>query len=114
MSSQNSGALFFAGLVTGGLVGASLALLLATQSGAETRGQIKDKSVELKDAAVEGFTEAGHRAQEQAAAWQEVLRKGKLSAAEAISHSINNITQAVSQSEDRVVEAVGWPERMAP
>jgi gas vesicle protein len=107
MSSQNSGALFFAGLVTGGLVGAGLALLLAPQSGAEAHGQIKDKSLELKDGAVEGLAEAGHRVQEQAAAWQEVLKKGRLSAAEAISHSINNITQAISQSEDRVVEAVG-------
>jgi gas vesicle protein len=107
MSSQNSGVLFLAGLVTGGLVGASLTLLLAPQSGAETRGQIKDKSVELKDAAVEGLTEAGHRVQAQVATSQEVLEKGKRSAIEAISHSIDNITQAITQSKDRVVEAVG-------
>ena len=63
MSSQNSGVLFFAGLVVGGLVGAGLALLLAPQSGEETRSQIKDKSFELKDGAVEGLAEAGQRAQ---------------------------------------------------
>ena len=106
MSNQNSGALFFAGLVTGGLVGASLALLLAPQSGAETRGQIKDKGVELKDGAVEGLTEVGHRAQAQVTAWQETLETGKHSATEAISQSIDNITQAVTNSKDKVVEAV--------
>ena len=107
MSSQNSGTLFFAGLVIGGLVGASLALLLAPQSGEETRGQIKDKSVELKDGTIESLTEAGQRVQAQVATSQEVLEKGKRSAAEAISHSIDNITQAITQNKGRVVEAVG-------
>jgi len=37
-----------------------LALLLGPQTGAETRGQIKDKSVELKDGTVEGLTETEH------------------------------------------------------
>ena len=63
MSNQNSGVLFLAGLVTGSLVGVGVALLLAPQSGVETRGQIKDKSVELKDGVVESLTEAGHRVQ---------------------------------------------------
>ena len=96
MSSQNSGVLFFAGLVVGGLVGASLALLLAPQSGEETRTQIKDKSFELKDGAVEGLAEAGQRAQAQADAWQ---GKGQ-EVTEAISRSKDSIGQVVSQSKD--------------
>jgi gas vesicle protein len=107
MSNQNSGVLFLTGLMIGGLVGTGLALLLAPQSGAETRGQIKDKGVELKDGAVEGITEAGHRAQAQVAAWQETLETGKHSATEAVSQSIDNITHAVTNSKDKVVEAVG-------
>lgn len=103
MSIQNSGALFFAGLVTGGVVGAGLALLLAPQSGEETRSQIKAKSFELKDEAVEGLVEAGRRAQAQADTWQE---KGQ-DVTGAISRSKDSIIQAVSQSKDRVVEAVG-------
>ncbi|HXV99950.1 MAG TPA: YtxH domain-containing protein, partial [Anaerolineae bacterium] len=71
MSSQNSSVLFFAGLVVGGLVGAGLALLLAPQSGEETRGQIRATSFGLKDGAVEGLAEAGQRAQAQADTWQE-------------------------------------------
>ena len=103
MSSQSRGALFFAGLVMGGLVGAGLALLLAPQSGEETRSQIRDKSFELKDGAVEGLAEAGQRAQAQADAWQE---KGQ-EVAKAVNRSKDSIIQAVSQSKDRVVEAVG-------
>ena len=103
MSNQNSGLLFFVGLVLGGLVGASLALLLAPQSGVKTRGQIKDKSVELKDGAVEGLTEVGHRAQAQVTDWQETLETGKHNATETIS----NITQAVTNSKDKTVEAMG-------
>ena len=103
MSNQNRGALFFAGLVTGGLVGAGLALLLAPQSGEETRSQIRAKSLELKEGAAEGLAEAGHRAQEQATVWQE---KGQ-EVSEAISRSKDSIIQAVSQSKDRVVETVG-------
>lgn len=107
MSNKNRGVLFFAGLVTGSLVGASLALLLAPRSGLETRGQIRDKSVELKDEVVESFTEAGHRVQAQVAASQETLEKGRRNAIEALGHSIDDITQAITNSKNKVVDAVG-------
>ena len=75
MASNNEGGAFFAGLVIGGLVGAALALLLAPQSGEETRAVIRDRSLEYKDWAEEGYletrqraTEAGQYAQQQAAA----------------------------------------------
>jgi gas vesicle protein len=42
---------FLAGILIGGLVGAAAALLLAPQSGEETRTQIKDKSIEIRDRA---------------------------------------------------------------
>lgn len=58
MSDRSGGAEFFAGLVIGGLVGATLALLLAPQSGEETRAQIRDKSLEFKGRAEEGIIEA--------------------------------------------------------
>lgn len=54
---------FLAGFVIGGLVGAATALLLAPQSGEETRMVIRDKSIELKDKATETAEEARKRAE---------------------------------------------------
>jgi gas vesicle protein len=47
---------FLAGFVIGGLVGAATALILAPQSGEQTRGQISNKSQEL-------YTSSGQRVQ---------------------------------------------------
>jgi gas vesicle protein len=44
---------FLAGFVIGGLVGAATALILAPQSGEETRTQIADKSRELRETSEE-------------------------------------------------------------
>jgi gas vesicle protein len=43
---------FLAGFLIGGLVGAATALLLAPQSGEETRTVIKSRSIELKEKAM--------------------------------------------------------------
>ena len=107
---KNNGAAFFAGLVIGGLVGASVALLLVPQPGKETRAQIRNKGFELKDLAVKRFQDAGHRAQEQAAVWQEkgqeALEKSKHSAVEAISHGKDNLMRTISLSQETVTETV--------
>ena len=44
---------FFPGLVMGALVGAAVALLFAPQPGAETRRQVKEKALEIKDKAAD-------------------------------------------------------------
>ena len=51
---------FMSGLLLGGIAGAITALLLAPQSGEETRKVILDKSLELKDKALETVEEARH------------------------------------------------------
>lgn len=53
MSDSNDFGAFVAGFVVGGLVGAAVALLMAPQSGEETRTLIRDRSIELRDKAVE-------------------------------------------------------------
>ena len=58
---------FLAGFVVGGFVGAAVALLLAPQTGEETRTLIHDKSIELKDKAVERAEEARVKAEAAAA-----------------------------------------------
>jgi gas vesicle protein len=52
--------LFF-GLLAGGLGGVVATLLLAPQSGAETRTQIRDKGTELKDKAETTYAEIQER-----------------------------------------------------
>lgn len=53
---------FFAGFIIGGLVGAAVALLMAPQSGEETRTIIKEKGIVLRDKAVEYGQDARSRA----------------------------------------------------
>ena len=61
---DNSGDLgsFLAGFVIGGLIGAGVALLMAPQSGEETRALIADKSIELRDRAAETAEDVQARA----------------------------------------------------
>lgn len=58
---------FLTGFVIGGLVGAAVALILAPQSGAETREQIRQKGIELRTQGEETLGEARHRADAAAA-----------------------------------------------
>jgi gas vesicle protein len=69
MSNNNGGEIgsFFAGFLVGGLVGAAVALILAPQSGAETRDQIRQKSVELQSKAGDTLDEARAKAEAVAA-----------------------------------------------
>ncbi|MCJ7535901.1 MAG: YtxH domain-containing protein [Anaerolineales bacterium] len=61
---DNSGDLgsFLAGFVIGGLIGAGVALLMAPQSGEETRALIGEKSIELRDRAAETASDVQARA----------------------------------------------------
>jgi gas vesicle protein len=71
MSDENRAGDFLAGLFFGGLMGAAMgatvALLLAPQPGDETRAQLRQKGIELKDRAAELTEEARKKAGE----WQE-------------------------------------------
>jgi len=63
---------FLVGFLVGAVAGGVAALLLAPQSGAETRTMIHDKSIELRDKASVTAEEAMHRAQaaaDDARAW---------------------------------------------
>jgi gas vesicle protein len=58
---------FLVGFVVGGMVGAVTALLLAPQTGEETRTLLHDRSIELKDKAVEKAETARIKAEAAAA-----------------------------------------------
>jgi gas vesicle protein len=80
---------YFVGFLMGGLAGAAAALLLAPQTGEETRTYIRNKSIELKDKAVmtadeardyaeKAMSEARSRAEvaiEETRAWADELSK---------------------------------------
>ena len=53
---------FLAGLLVGGLAGAGAMLLLAPQSGKETRAQIQQKGIELRDQTVKAVEGAATQA----------------------------------------------------
>ncbi len=55
---------FLSGFVIGGLIGAAVALVLAPQSGEETRALIRERGIELKERAEETAAEARARAEQ--------------------------------------------------
>lgn len=57
MSDDDNFGSFISGLVIGGIAGAIAALLLTPQSGDETRKQLKEKSIKLRDQASTYFDE---------------------------------------------------------
>ena len=97
---------FVAGFLVGGLVGAATALLMAPQSGEETRAIISEKSIELKDAASTAAEDAIARAEaaaEEARAYADDL---KVKAEEAIANIQKAQDQAVDEIEEAADEAV--------
>ena len=62
MADKSGGIDFVAGFVVGALVGTAVALLLAPQSGEDTRALIRDKGIEIQERSVEMSTEAKRRA----------------------------------------------------
>ena len=67
MSDKDELGAFLLGFIIGGLAGAATALLMAPQSGAETRTVIREKAIELKDHASSTYEEALAKAEAAAA-----------------------------------------------
>jgi gas vesicle protein len=84
MSDEGKGAEFLAGLLIGGLVGAATALLLAPQPGEETREDLREKGIELKDRVMELSEEARKRAEELQAEGRTIVQEQKERVGEAI------------------------------
>lgn len=94
MSQNNNGDLgaFLAGFVIGGLVGAATALLLAPQSGPETRSQITARGQNLRHASEERLAEARRLADEYTHEYRE--RAGEaLAETRARAHEVTDSAQ---------------------
>src|SRR5437763_385320 len=68
--SDNEIGAFLTGFILGGLVGAAVALITAPQSGEETRAQIRGRSIEIRDRAVEPAEEARRRGSRRCPDWR--------------------------------------------
>jgi len=66
MSDRDDFGAFLVGFIVGGVSGAIAALLLAPQSGEETRTMIKDKTIELRDQAATTVEETLAKAEKAA------------------------------------------------
>ncbi len=67
MSDKDNFGAFLVGFIMGGITGAVASLLLAPQSGEETRTVIKEKAIELKDKSADTAEETLHKAEKVAA-----------------------------------------------
>ena len=99
MAERDSGLEFFAGFVIGGLVGAAVALILAPQSGEETRAQIKERGIELKTRAGELAVEARQRA-------EELSEEARKKAEELSVETRKKVEEIVADARVRIEEAI--------
>lgn len=74
MSDRDDFGAFLVGFIVGGVSGAIAALLLAPQSGEETRTMIKDKTIELRDQAATTVEESLDKAEKAA---NEAIKKAE-------------------------------------
>ena len=101
---------FMAGFVIGGLVGAATALLMAPQSGEETRAQIALKSHEVREASAQQYEAARVRVADTTGQVQEqariVLDEGKSKMA-ARSKSVKETAEAQAVEDASTDDATG-------
>jgi gas vesicle protein len=114
MANNNSGAevgAFFAGVLIGGLVGAAMALLMAPQSGAETRQQIGRASHDLRDRAQDMLEDARERAEATIA---DARRRAERIIEEARERAEHIVKEARSMAEQAMRDAKAAAERAVP
>lgn len=94
MSDRDDFGAFLAGFLVGGVTGAIVALLFAPQSGAETRAQLQEKGIELRDRAVAEAQELKTKAEKLAV---EAKTRGQ--------QAVESVRKAVGRKTPSEVEA---------
>jgi gas vesicle protein len=84
----------------GGLVGASIAMLMAPQSGRKTRGMIADKGVELKDRAMGTVEETKHKAEQLASSTMEKVSSLRNRGQETLEETAEDIRNHAKNARD--------------
>jgi gas vesicle protein len=106
MGTNGSTGSFFKGFVIGGAIGAVTALLLAPQSGEETRTQIQEKGIELREKAEATYADVQKSIETQAADLRSKLEE--LTAK--VDESIAQVRGGLSQKAAKLAEEVA-PEK---
>ncbi len=110
MSDRDEFGAFLVGFIVGGLTGAVVSLLMAPQSGEETRALIKDKSIELRDKAQMSAEEALARAEAAAAEARahadEIAQQLKERGTEVVSTAKEKGQEALTSAKEKSAEAV--------
>lgn len=104
MSDRDEFGAFLIGFVVGGLTGGITALLLAPQSGEETRAIIKDRAIELRDKTVETYENTRARAEEAA---DEAVKR-----ADALLKQAKATAAQLTQSDNVVIEEKAAPKKV--
>src|SRR4030065_1070245 len=106
MSDHDDFGSFVVGFLVGGISGAVAALLLAPQSGEETRTIIKDKAIELRDQAATTIDETVEKAEKTV---NESIKKAEAMLADAKKRA-NELAEkgqvVLEESKDKVAKAV--------
>ncbi len=104
MADESRGWEFFTGFLIGSAVGAALALLMAPQSGEETRAILRDRSVQLRDRGIELSEEARLRAEQLAAEArtraEELERRGRMT----IEDQRTRLQDAIEEGKDAAMK----------
>jgi len=110
MSDRDEFGAFLVGFIVGGLTGAVVSLLMAPQSGEETRALIKDKSIELRDKAQMSAEEALARAEAAAAEARahadEIAQQLKERGSEVVTTAKEKGQEALTSAKEKSAEAV--------
>jgi gas vesicle protein len=118
MSDRDEFGAFLIGFLVGGVTGAVTALLLAPQSGSETRTLIRDRAIELKDKASSTVDEAYKQAESAAldarSKFDDLAKMTKERAQELKSQGVlileeqkGKITDALSKKTDKPAKSSG-------
>ena len=91
---------FFAGFVIGALVGAAATLLLAPQSGEQTRSLIREKSVELGQRAETVQSQAKERADQLQGRFKQAVEEGRVAAADKRQELLSQLEAGQSAEEE--------------
>jgi gas vesicle protein len=104
MHPVSAGKHVFKGLLIGSLVGAATMLLLAPRSGQETRAEIRDKAIELRDRTNETVSQAKTKAQELKETVRDRALEMKQQGKQTARQQLERASDALETSKERVRE----------